>query len=183
MDADSLRKEDSLVSEIEKVERELVKHPVRTRQEIVIDIFESKMQSIGLRPSKNDGYVTPLSQFLRERGVLDDAIHDLLHCLTTEPVKNWNDLVVEVIEAAGGSSTGFDWLPWYLNSRDECQDWLTKILEAANVPTEAINSIIVGLRLNYKPAQKEVRKILSKQGVTDIVINWLISKLSGCDDK
>jgi hypothetical protein len=53
----------------------------------------------------------------------------------------------------------------------------------ARVPTEAINSIIVGLRLNYRPAQKELREILSKEGVAYDVINWLIAKLSGYDEK
>lgn len=179
----SLRKEDSLTEEIRKVEKELVKHPVRSRQEIITEIFESKMHSIGLEPSKDDGYMTLFSRFLRERGVANDAIHNLLHCLKTEPVKNWNDLVVVAIESAGGSSTGFDWLPWYLRSKEECQDWLTKILEASKLPTEAINSIIVGLRLNYEPAQKEMRNILSKRGVSSNVIDWLITKLSGFNDK
>jgi hypothetical protein len=179
IDCDSLRKRDSPIEEMEKVEKELVKHPVRTRQEIITDIFESQMRTIGLEPSKDDGYMTLFSRFLRERRVANDAIHDLIHSMKNEPVKNWNDLVVVTIESAGGSSTGFDWLPWYLNGRSECQDWLMKILQASKVPTEAINSILVGLRLNYGPAQKELREILSKQGVACDVINWLITKLSG----
>jgi hypothetical protein len=178
-----LRKRDSPIEEMEKIEKELVKHPVRTRQEIITDLFKSKMNSIGLEPSKDEGFMTLFSRFLRERGVANDAIHDLLHCLKTEPVKNWNDLVVVAIESAGGSSTGFDWLPWYLYGRGECQEWLMKILQASKVPTEAINSIIVGLRLNYRPAQKELREILSKHGVAYDVINWLIAKLSGYDEK
>jgi pimeloyl-CoA synthetase len=178
-----LGKGNSPVDDIEKVEKDFLKHPFRTRQEIITDIFESKMHAIDLKPFKDDGYMTRFSRFLRERGVANDAIHDLLHCLNTEPIKNWNDLLVVAIESAGGSSTGFDWLPWYLNSRDDCQDWLTKIMEAAKVPTEAINSIIVGLMLGYEPARKELREILSKQGIANNVIDWLITKLSGHNEK
>ncbi|MHA1390359.1 MAG: hypothetical protein ACTSR9_18225 [Candidatus Thorarchaeota archaeon] len=63
------------------------------------------------------------------------------------------------------------------------KDWLTKVLEVSKLPTEAINSILVELSLNYRPAQKELREIRSKQGIASCVIDWLITKLSRYDDK
>jgi hypothetical protein len=55
---------------------------VRSRQEIITQMFESKMHAIDLEPSTDSGYVpvshTPLARFLKERGVLDDTIGAIL---------------------------------------------------------------------------------------------------------
>jgi hypothetical protein len=61
---------------------------VRTRQEIITRMFESKMDAIGLEPSKDGGYIpvssTPLARFLKERGVPDDTINAILAGLMEE---------------------------------------------------------------------------------------------------
>jgi len=58
-----------------------------------------------------------------------------------------------------------------------------KAREASKVPTELINSIIMGVELNYEPAKKEMRDILSKQGVSGDVIDCLTTLLTGFDDE
>jgi hypothetical protein len=76
-----------MISETEKG-KELSVPPVRTRQEIVTQLFESKMNAINLTPSKDSGYVpvsyTPLARFLKERGVPDDTISAILAGLMEE---------------------------------------------------------------------------------------------------
>ncbi len=61
---------------------------VRTRQEIITQLFESKMNLINLTPSTDSGYVpvshTPLARFLKERGVADDTISAILAGLMEE---------------------------------------------------------------------------------------------------
>jgi len=96
----SLRKKDSLIKEIRKVEKKLVKHPFRTRQEIITEIFESKMHSIDLEPSKDSGYIpvsnTPLSRYLKEKGVSEDlvgAIIDGLEEVSDEEIMDYIDAV------------------------------------------------------------------------------------------
>jgi hypothetical protein len=70
-----------MISDTEKG-KELSVPPVRTRQEIITQIFESKMNAINLTPSKDSGHVpvsyTPLSRFLMDRGVGEDTINALL---------------------------------------------------------------------------------------------------------
>jgi len=70
-----------MISDTEKG-KELSVPPVRTRQEIITEIFESKMNAIDLTPSKDSGHVpvsyTPLARFLKERGVVEDTINALL---------------------------------------------------------------------------------------------------------
>jgi hypothetical protein len=78
--------------------------PVRTRQEIVTQLFESKMNAINLTPSKDSGYVpvsyTPLARFLKERGVPDDTISAILAGLMEEE----NEAEVrDIIDAAADS--------------------------------------------------------------------------------
>jgi hypothetical protein len=107
-----------------------------------------------------------LLQFLKGREVLDNWANDLLRCLEIEPLENWNF-----------------WFSRYFKSKDDYRYWLVKVLETSKVPTETVNSIIVGLESNYEPAKKEMRDILSKQGVSGVVIGWLITLLTGFDDK
>lgn len=61
---------------------------VRTRQEIITQIFESKMNEINLTPSTDSGYVpvssTPLARFLKDRGVADDTIDAIIAGLMEE---------------------------------------------------------------------------------------------------
>jgi hypothetical protein len=92
-----------MMSETEKG-KELSVPPVRTRQEIITQIFESKMNAMGLVPSTDSGYVpvsyTPLSRFLKERGVPDDTISAILAGLMEEE----NEVEVrDIIDAAADS--------------------------------------------------------------------------------
>jgi hypothetical protein len=77
---------------------------VRSRQEIVTQMFESKMHAIDLKPSTDSGYVpmshTPLSRFLKERGVPDDTISAILAGLLEE---EHEAEVRDIIDAAADS--------------------------------------------------------------------------------
>jgi len=60
----------------------IVVPPTRSRQEVITQLFESKMRAVGLEPSLDSGYVpvtfTPFAQFLREHGVLEDMTNAIL---------------------------------------------------------------------------------------------------------
>lgn len=70
-----------MVSEIDKG-KELTVPPIRSREEITTQMFESKMNAIGLEASKSSGYVpvsyTPLARFLKERGVPEDTVSAII---------------------------------------------------------------------------------------------------------
>jgi len=92
-----------MISETEKG-KGLSVPPVRTRQEIITQIFESKMNAIHLTPSTDSGYVpvsyTPLARFLKERGVADDTISAILAGLMEE---EHEVEVRDIIDAAADS--------------------------------------------------------------------------------
>jgi hypothetical protein len=54
----------------------------RSRQTIVTSVFEDKMESVGLEPSADSGYIpvsqTPLASFLGEHGVNEDTVGAIL---------------------------------------------------------------------------------------------------------
>lgn len=175
---------ESLIEKIRETEKELVKHPLRTRQEIVTEIFESKMHIIGLEPSKDSGYIplseTPLARFLRSKGISDDAVEEIIHDLQDEPEASRMEIIEATLESVDETHS---WLPRHLKNRDDCQQWLEEVLERAKVPTEAINSILIGLERNLAPAKRELTRILSRQGYSKFTIEWLIAKMSGIDDE
>ncbi|MHA1955498.1 MAG: hypothetical protein ACW968_01105 [Candidatus Thorarchaeota archaeon] len=74
---------------------------VSSRQEIVTNLFESKMQAVGVDPSKDSGYIptsqTPLAQYLRKYEIPDDIIDAILAGLQEE--KSEED-VRSIIDAA-----------------------------------------------------------------------------------
>ena len=74
---------------------------VRTRQEIITDIFASQMHEINLEPSTDSGFIpvsyTPLSQMLAEHGVSNDIISAILSGLQEEDNEQ---SVRDIIEAA-----------------------------------------------------------------------------------
>jgi hypothetical protein len=76
-----------MISQIDK-ERPVEPPSVRSRQDVITSIFESKMASLGLEPSRDSGYVpvsyTPLARFLKERGVSDDIAGAILEGLMEE---------------------------------------------------------------------------------------------------
>ncbi|MHA1768303.1 MAG: hypothetical protein ACTSV3_00420 [Candidatus Thorarchaeota archaeon] len=81
--------------------REIELPPVRSRQEIVTEIFSSQMSTLGLTPSTEGGHVpvsyTPLSRFLRERGVSDEIASAILDGLMEEDTE---DAVRNIIDVA-----------------------------------------------------------------------------------
>lgn len=89
-----------MILDVEK-EREITEPAVKSRQEIISKIFDSQMNSIGLEPSSDSGYVpvsyTPLAKFLKDRGVHDDTIGAILDGL--KEVETEED-VREIIDAA-----------------------------------------------------------------------------------
>ena len=58
------------------------------------------------------------------------------------------------------------------------RQWLEKVLERAELPTEAINSILIGLERNLAPAMRELARILSRQGYSRFIIRWLMEDVS-----
>jgi hypothetical protein len=89
-----------MITQIEK-ERPVDAPEVRSRQEIITGMFESKMEALGLEPSTDSGYVpvsyTPLARFLKERGVSDDIAGAILDGLMEEETEAE---VVAIIDAA-----------------------------------------------------------------------------------
>jgi len=74
---------------------------VRSRQEIVTDLFVNKIHAVGLEPSADSGYVpvshTPLARFLRECGLADDMVEAIMAGIFEEESE---DSVREIIQAA-----------------------------------------------------------------------------------
>ncbi len=89
-----------MILDVEK-EREITTPAVPSRQEIITKMFDSQMNSIGLEPSTDSGYVpvsyTPLARFLKERGVHDDTIGAILDGLKEVETEAH---VCEIIDAA-----------------------------------------------------------------------------------
>jgi hypothetical protein len=81
--------------------RKITTPAVPSRQEIITKMFDSQMNSIGLEPSTDSGYVpvsyTPLARFLKERGVHDDTIGAILDGLKEVETE---EHVREIIDAA-----------------------------------------------------------------------------------
>ena len=179
-----MEERDSLIEQIGEIEKELPTSHVRTRQEIITDIFESKMKIIGLKPYKGDGYIalsnTPLARYLRKSGVSADFVEGIINELQNESEENRMEIIEAALESVGEIHS---WLPRQLKNRNECRQWLETVLERAKAPTEAINSIIIGLERNLAPAKREVTRILSMQGYSSFAIEWLIAKMSGIDDE
>ena len=94
-----------MISETEKG-KQLSVPSVRSRQEIITEIFESKMEAINLTPSKDSGNIplsfTPLARFLKERGVADNTISAILAGLmeveTEDDVRNIIDATADSTE-------------------------------------------------------------------------------------
>lgn len=92
-----------MIGETEKT-TDLTVPAVRSRQEIITQMFESKMHAIDLEPSTDSGYVpvshTPLARFLKQRGIPDDTISAILAGLMEE---EHEAEVRAIIEAAADS--------------------------------------------------------------------------------
>ena len=92
-----------MISETEKG-KSLSVPSVRTRQEIITQLFESKMNQVNLKPSTDSGYVpvsyTPLARFLKDRGVADDTIDAIIAGLMEE---KHEAEVRDIIDAAADS--------------------------------------------------------------------------------
>ena len=94
---------------VSEVDKEKVKEPVvQTRQEIITKKFNSQMQSIGLEPATDSGYVpvshTPLARFLVERGVHEDTVSAILAGLMEEE----GEAEVRTIIDAAADTPGVD---------------------------------------------------------------------------
>ncbi|MGY5858976.1 MAG: hypothetical protein RTU63_06380 [Candidatus Thorarchaeota archaeon] len=75
--------------------------PVSSRQEIITDIFESKLAAIGLQASASSDYVpvshTPLARFLKDLKVPEDTVSAIIAGIMEEETE---DDVKIIIEAA-----------------------------------------------------------------------------------
>ncbi|MGD2072362.1 MAG: hypothetical protein PVG65_02610, partial [Candidatus Thorarchaeota archaeon] len=78
---------------------------VKDRQAIITQLFESKMELIGLTPSKDSGHIpvsfSPLAVFLRDRGIPEDIVAAIITGLKEE--ENKED-VMNIIDAAADTS-------------------------------------------------------------------------------
>lgn len=180
----SLEDRDSLIEKIRATEKELVKHPVRTRQDIITEMFESKMHMIGLAPSKDIGYIsdpdTTLVRLLRQIGVQEEIIDVIIVELENEP----EETKMEIILAAMDTPRDLQSWPFFLEmNRKYWIQWLARMLERSKLSIESINSIIFGLELNLEPAKRTATRLLSRLGFPRVAIDWLITKISPLDDE
>ena len=96
-----------LIKQMQKMEsaagkdKKLNVPPVRSRQEIVTEMFESKLDAIGLEASSSSGYVpvskTPLATFFKERKVPEGTVSAIIAGIMEEETEEG---VRELIEAA-----------------------------------------------------------------------------------
>lgn len=99
-----------LMKQIQKMDgqaekgKELTVPPVRSRQEIITQLFESKTNAIGLKASTEGGFVpvshTPLARFLKDRNVAEDTVSAIIVGIMEE--ENEAD-VRTIIEVAADS--------------------------------------------------------------------------------
>ncbi|MBN2228898.1 MAG: hypothetical protein JW779_04820 [Candidatus Thorarchaeota archaeon] len=84
--------------------KDLTPPPTKPRQEIITELFTSKMNAIGLEPSLDSGYIpvshTPLARFLKDRGVADDTVSAIIAGLMEEDTE---EAVREIIDATAES--------------------------------------------------------------------------------
>ncbi len=77
---------------------------VRSRQEIVTDLFASKLLTIGLLPASATGHIpvsrTPLAQILRQHGLSDDVVDAITQGIRDEATE---EDVMAIVEAAAES--------------------------------------------------------------------------------
>lgn len=92
-----------MVSEAEKG-KDLTAPQVRTRTEVITEMFGSKMNAIGLKASAASGYVpvsyTPLARFLKDRGVPEDTVGAIIEAI----LESENDEDVRGIIGAAAES-------------------------------------------------------------------------------
>ncbi len=85
-------------------DKELTAPPVRSRQEIITQMFESKTNEIGLEASTSSGYVpvsyTPLARFLKERNVPEETVSAIIAGIMEEENE---ESVKAIIEATAES--------------------------------------------------------------------------------
>ena len=96
-----------MISEVDK-EKDMKEPVVKTRQDIITEKFNSQMQSIGLDPATDGGYVpvshTPLARFLKDRGVHEDTVSAILDGLMEEE----SEIEVRAIIDAAADTPGVD---------------------------------------------------------------------------
>ncbi len=72
-----IRQIDKLQSAIQK-DKDPPALQVKTRQDIITEIFEKKMNAVGMTPSEDSGYIptsqTPLANYLKKYNISDDII-------------------------------------------------------------------------------------------------------------
>ncbi|TFH10194.1 MAG: hypothetical protein E4H14_02990 [Candidatus Thorarchaeota archaeon] len=96
-----------LIKQMQKMEseagkdRKLTVPPVRSRQEIITEMFESQLSVIGLEASTASGYIpaskTPFAVFLKERDVHEDIVSAVIDGIMEEETEKG---VRAIIEAA-----------------------------------------------------------------------------------
>ncbi|MFW9844058.1 MAG: hypothetical protein ACFFEV_05760 [Candidatus Thorarchaeota archaeon] len=96
-----------LIKPMQKMESEAEKGkklsvpPVRSRQEIITEMFESRLNAIGLEASASSGYVpvskTRLARFLKEKNVPEDTVSAIIAGIMEEESEGG---VRGIIEAA-----------------------------------------------------------------------------------
>ncbi len=99
-DSNIVKRMKRMIAQIDK-EKPADAPPVKTREQIITNMFESKMKALGLEPAADSGYVpvsyTPLARFLKDRGVSDDIASAILEGVMAEETE---EDVRAIIDAA-----------------------------------------------------------------------------------
>ncbi len=100
-------KQKPIIKKLKKMQSDIEKGKVpklpetRTRQEIITEIFVGHLESIGLQPASDSGFLpssqTPLAKYLRRLGVTDDIIDAVIAGLAEEESAR---AVMDIVEAA-----------------------------------------------------------------------------------
>ena len=120
-----IKRMSKMMSRIEKG-KPIKDAPVKSRQDIVSEIFEEKMHAVGLEPSTDSGHIptsrTPLAKYLLDHGVTEsttDAIVSELGGLESK------EAVKEILEAAAeGEGVGFAGVELDMAKQLAIEEWL-----------------------------------------------------------
>ncbi len=79
---------------------------VRTRHEIIVDLFETKLRALNLEPSRASDYIpsarTPLASFLLDHGVDEQTVNTIINELKELKTKADVETIIEAVSEIPG---------------------------------------------------------------------------------
>lgn len=100
-----IKKIEKLYSKIQK-DKKIDSFDVRSRQEILVSLFESKLRILNLEPSLESDYMptakTPLATFLLEHGVDKDTVNAIISELKDLPTKAEVESIIDAVAEIPG---------------------------------------------------------------------------------